>query len=158
MAIYIYIYIYNRSWISKTKKYILENHTFPKQKKEQLQRTLTYIEFARKVCPVRVSPCSSHRVQADQIVESFTQFSCINHLLVVDSGKWTSNHVTNVVECRLKGSLISGVQSINDSRCIFELDPAKLNVLASCDINHTLLWSILFHGLEALVLSHGDGS
>ncbi len=105
------------------------------------------VELSRKVGPLWVSSSVCDWVQTDKVIDSIADFTGVHHFVFVDSCKWVTDHVSDTVEGRLEGSLVTGMETINDIRSVLDLYTTKLDVLAGCDVNNTEFWAVLFDAL-----------
>mmetsp|Transcript_27936 Transcript_27936/g.59817 ORF Transcript_27936/g.59817 Transcript_27936/m.59817 type:complete len:252 (+) Transcript_27936:5234-5989(+) len=97
------------------------------------------IEFSRQVGPLWVTTGVGDGIKTDQIVDSVTQFACINHFLIVDSSKRAAHHVSDTVQCGLERCLVSGMKTIDDIGGIFDFDTTELDVRTCRDVNDTYI-------------------
>eukprot|EP00967_Tisochrysis_lutea_P142686 scaffold264052_cov30-Tisochrysis_lutea.AAC.3 len=95
----------------------------------------TYVELARQIAPHRIAARLRHGIERDEIAQRVAVRARVNHLERVDACERGSNHVAYVVERRLEGCLVAGVQPVDHVWCILEGDAAELDILASGDIH-----------------------
>ncbi len=106
------------------------------------------IELSRKVGPLWVSTGVGDWIQTDKIIESIAELTRVYHFVFVDSSKWVTHHVSDTVEGGLEGSLVTGMETIDDIGGVFNLHSTKLDVLAGCNVNDTEFWAVLFDALS----------